>query len=94
MSKYLPYGAFKWLKNVDEIDVMPISEKNPIRHFLEVDLEYPDELHELHNYYPLSLEKLAVSSDMLSNYCKTIADKCEIKVGDVTKINSEFRLQK
>ena len=25
---------------------------------LEVDLEYPDELHELHNNYPLALEKL------------------------------------
>ena len=76
------------MKNVDEIYVTPISDKNPIGHFLEVDLEYPDELHELHNDDPLALEKLAVSSDMLSNYCKTIADKCEIKVDDVKKLIS------
>ena len=44
-------------------------------YILEVDLEYPDELHELHNDYPLAPEKLAVSSDMLSKYCKKIADK-------------------
>ena len=27
MSKYLPYGGFEWLKNVDEFDVMFASEK-------------------------------------------------------------------
>ena len=42
--------------------------KSPIGHFLEVNLEYPDKLHELHNDYPLAPEKLAVSSDMLSEY--------------------------
>ena len=31
-------------------------------------------------------KRLAVYSDMLSNYCRKIADKYEIKVGDVKKI--------
>ena len=70
MCDYLPYGGFKWLKNVDEFDVMSIREKKLIGYFLEVDLQYPDELHELHNDYPLAPEKRAVSSDMLSKYCK------------------------
>ena len=48
--------------------MMSISEKSPIRYFLKVDLEYPDELHELHNDYPLAPEKLAFCSDMLPNY--------------------------
>ena len=65
---------------------MSISEKSLIRYFLEVDLQYPDELYEVHNDYPLVLKKLAVSSDMWSNYCKKIADKYEIKVGDVKKL--------
>ena len=86
MNDYLPYGGFKWLKNVDGFDVMSISKKSSIWYFLEIDLEYPDELHELHNDYPLAPEKLAVSSDMLSKYCKKIADKYEIKVGDVKKL--------
>ena len=51
MSEYLPYGGFKWLKNVDEFDVMSVSENSPIGYFLEVDLKYPDELHELHSDY-------------------------------------------
>ena len=70
MSEYLPYGEFRWLENVDEFDVMPLSEQSPIRHFFEVDLKYPDKLHELHNDYPLAPEKLAVSSDMLSKFCE------------------------
>ena len=74
MSEYLPYKGFKWLKKVDGFDVMPISEKSPMGYFLEVDLEYPDKLHELHNHYPIASEKFAVSSDMFSRYCKIIAD--------------------
>ena len=86
MSEYLPYGGFKCLKNVDRFDVRSIIEKSPIGYFLEVDLEYPDELHKLHNDYPLAPEKLAVSSDLSSNYCKMIADKYEIKLGNVKKL--------
>ena len=73
MSEYLPYEGFKWLKNTDNFDVMSISEKSPIGYFLEVDLKYTDELHELHNDYPLALEKLAVFSDMLLKPSKTVA---------------------
>ena len=86
MSEYLPYGGFKWLKNIDKFDIISINDKSPIGHFLEVDLEYPDELHELHNDFPLAPGKCAVFSDMLSNYCKEIADKYKIKVGDVKKL--------
>ena len=82
MSGYLLYGGFKWLKNADNFDVNSISEKSPIGYILEDDLEYPDELHVLHNNYPLALKKLAISYDMLSDYCKNIADKYEIKVGN------------
>ena len=42
-SEYLPYGEFKWLKNVDGFDVNSIGEKGPIGYFLEVDLKYTDE---------------------------------------------------
>ena len=69
-----------------ELDVMSINEKSEIGYFLEVDLKYPDELHDLHNDYPLAPEKLAVTNDMLSKYCKEIADKYNIKIGDVKNL--------
>ena len=86
MSIYLLYGGFKWLKYVVGFDVNSISGKSPIRYDLEIDLEYPDELHFSHNDYSLAPEKLAIPYDMLSDYCKKLADKCEIKVGDVKKL--------
>ena len=86
MCDYLPCGGFKWLKSVDNFDVNSISEKSPTGHILEVDLKYPDELHALHNDYPLAPEQLAIPYDMLLDYCKTVADKYGIKVGDVMQL--------
>ena len=56
--------------------------KSQIGYLLEVDLEYPDELYE----HPLVPEKRAVSSDMLLKYCKKIANKYVMKIGDVKKL--------
>ena len=86
MSGYLPYGGFKWLKNVNNFDVNSISENRSIGYILEVDLEYPDELQKLHSDYPLAPEKLAIPYDILSDYSKKIADEYGIKAGDVKKL--------
>ena len=83
MNEYLPY---EWLENIDKFDIMSINDKSPIGYFLDVDLKYAKELHELHNDFPLAPEKSTVSSDMLSKYCKKIADEYEIKVSDVKKL--------
>ena len=61
-NEYLPYCGFEWLENIDNFDIMSINEcnsidKSPIGDFLEVDLEYPEELPELHNDFPLAPEK-------------------------------------
>ena len=88
VSQYLPYSEFKWLnqKEIDRFDINFNSEKSPIGYILEFDLECPNELHELHNDYPLAPEKLKISHDMLSNYCINIADKYGIKIGGVNKL--------
>ena len=65
---------------------MSIDKNSYAGYILEVDLKYPNELHELHNDYPLAPEKLTVTNDILSNYCKSIAEKYDIKVGDIKKL--------
>ena len=55
MSKPLPTHGFKWMKDSE----LNIWEKTPC--ILEVDLEYPKELHDLHNDYPLAPEQIKVN---------------------------------
>ena len=88
MSQYLPTGKFKWLtqKQIDETNLAKFNENSDKGLILEVDLEYPKELHELHNDYPLAPEKVKVSKDMLSDYCKKIADKYNISTCLVYKL--------
>ena len=88
MIQYLPYGGFKWLseKEIDKFDLNLVKENSSTRYILEVDLEYPSELHDLHNDYPLAPEKLKISQNMLSKYCSDIADKYGIKIGVVNKL--------
>ena len=56
MVQYLPHGGFKWLskKEIDEFDLNLVKENSSDRYILEVDLEYPSKLHNLHNDYPLA----------------------------------------
>ena len=87
MIQDLPYCGFKFLSQ-KEIDIgdLNISANSPVGYISEVDLEYCKELHDSHSNYPLCPEKIEISSDMLSDYCKDIADQYEIKVGDVKKL--------
>ena len=61
---------------------------------LEVDLEYPRELHDMHNDYPVSPEKVKVSKNMLSAYCKKIAKKYNISIGLVSELIPTLRDKK
>ena len=72
MSQYLPYSEFKWLnqKEIDKFCSNSIEENSSISYILEIDLNCPNELHELHNDYPLGPENFKISHNMLSNYCK------------------------
>ena len=93
MSQYLPTGNFKWMsdKEIKRIDLGKFKADGKKGLILEVDLEYPQELHDLHNDYPLAPEKTKVSSGMLSEYCKKIADKYNISIGLVNKLIPTLR---
>ena len=86
MSQYLPYGGFNWLKQ-KEIDKCNVNPKKicPVGYVLEVDLEYPEDLHDLYNDYPLATEKLKINHDMLPNSCSKIAIYYVIKIGGANK---------
>ena len=67
MMKPLPVGNFHWMTG-DELERW--------REFpcvLEVDLEYPEELHELHNDYPLAPERIKINK--VEKLIPTLGDK-------------------
>ena len=96
MSQYLPTGNFKWMsdREIKQIDLGKYKADGKKGLILEVDLEYPQELHDLHNDYPVCPEKVKVSKDMLSGYCKKIAKKYKISIGLVSKLIPTLRDKK
>uniref|UniRef100_A0ABD2WM18 DNA-directed DNA polymerase n=1 Tax=Trichogramma kaykai TaxID=54128 RepID=A0ABD2WM18_9HYME len=53
MAQYLPYGGFEW---VDAKDYLTLPEDSEYGYILEVDLEYPESLHDSHKDLPLCPE--------------------------------------
>ena len=62
MSQNLPTHGFKWIHNltVEKVHKLLLGKKNPRGYLFEVDLEYPEELWETHNDYPLAPELMKV----------------------------------
>ena len=88
MSQYLPYSKINWLnkKETNRLCLNFIEENSSIGYILKVDLNYPDDLLELHNDYPLAPERLEINHDMPSKYCSNIANEYDIKIGGVNKL--------
>ena len=88
MSQYLPTGGFRWMseKQINKINLATYKENSKKGLIIEVDLEYPKKLHKLHNDYPVGPEKVKVTENMLSNYCKKIKEKYNISIGQVHKL--------
>ena len=88
MSQSLPTGYFRWLtgKEINKLDLGKYKTDGKKGLILEVDLEYPQELHNSHNDYPISPEKIKVFNGMLSEYCKKIAEKYKISISQVNKL--------
>ena len=56
MLKKLPMSGFKWMTD-DEL-----HDWKHLRYILVVDLQYPEHLHDLHNDYPLTPERVKIGN--------------------------------
>ena len=55
MSQKLPVNEFEWIEETSQFDkdiIKNYNEESDERYFLEVDVQYPEKLHELHNDLP------------------------------------------
>ena len=88
MIQCLPTGGFQWLteQEIANLNVMEVANDAETGYFLEVDLGYPPELHDLHNDYPLAPEKMTIDPKMLSPYQCTLKEELNYKPAKVEKL--------
>ena len=88
MGQYFPYGGFKWVKfnNAVVNRILNKSDNSLYGYFLEVDLDYPKELHDIHNDYSIAPEKIKPEDEMLSPHSFEIKNEYDIKTGGIDKL--------
>jgi len=52
MCQPLPYADFRWVDDICNFNVMNVALDSPTSYILEVDLEYPQDLHDAHANLP------------------------------------------
>ena len=67
MFKILLTRGLKWM-DLKEFASNKYSSNSPEGYTLEVDIEYPKDLRELHHDYPLASDKIEIKEEILSNY--------------------------
>ena len=88
MSESLPTKDFTWLTENEwnGIDWLAQADDQELGYFIECDLNYPRELHDLHNDYPLAAEKLEVKETMLSEGQHALREKYAMSHALSTKL--------
>ncbi|KAJ8981439.1 hypothetical protein NQ317_015641 [Molorchus minor] len=74
MSQYLPYGGFEFV-DCENFDILSVPDDSPFGYILEVDLNYPNNLHDLHRDLPLCPEHRTPPNSKLSKLMTTLYDK-------------------
>ena len=76
--------------HIANFDVNSISDDSPMGYILEVDIDYPSHLHDVQSDFPLCPKSLAVISDVLSPYTKSLASKLDFKPRKCKKLISDL----
>ena len=84
MSQPMPVGGFEWVNYTDQILETPADADCGF--ILEVDLNYPSQLHTAHNDYPLAPEKLKVEKHWMSPYQERLIDELGITSFETEKL--------
>ena len=89
MPKFLLTSGFKWI-DPKEFDLNKYTNNSLKGCVLEIDLEYPKELHELHSDYLLVPDEIEIKREMLSQYQLNIADLYNIRFNNVINLLPNF----
>jgi len=88
----LPINGFRWL-TPKEIKVFDLKQDPDAKsfHILEVDLEYPSNVHDAHSCYPMAVEKRSVSTEELSPYNVKFLKKHNLEHPSIEKLIPDLK---
>ena len=88
MTQPLLEGNFKFIpvESTTLDDILFTDDDSTTGYILEVDLDYPSNLHDLHNDYPLCPENFTINQDDLSPYTVELAEKLNVNCGQTKKL--------
>ena len=77
MSEPMPQADFTWCtrQQLDALRVQDIVVNSDTGYILEVDLDYPAELHDQHSDYPLAPEQRTVTLDEMSPHTQRLRER-------------------
>ena len=82
MSQKLPVNGLKWFKDLskfNEIFIKSYNEESGERYFLEVDIQYPENLNDLDNDLPFLPERMKIEKK-IENLVTNLYDKTEYAI--------------
>ena len=65
MSQKLPVGSFDWVEKTSQFNkkfTKGYNNDSDVRYFFKVDVQYPKELHKLHNGLPFLHERIKIGN--------------------------------
>ena len=98
MSQPLPTKNFQWVRDPESIDYMAVAPDASTGYILEVDLDYPAEIHDAHNDYPMAPEPISIPIAELSDHSQfplyslnpiQYDHACSVKAADIMAEESQ-----
>ena len=85
MNQLLPVGGFQWV-SPELAEVLATPDDGPEGYITEVDLEYPENLHDSHSDYPLAPEAMSVPEEWMSDYQRALVNELGGKFTECMKL--------
>jgi hypothetical protein len=75
LSQYLPTGGFEWIDPNTIGHILDMKDDADVGYILEVDVDYPEELHDLHADLPVLAEHFVPPGSTHTKLCTTLNHK-------------------
>ena len=93
LSSKMPIKNYRWLTvfEIDNLHILNTDADGDVCYILEVDLHYPDNLHDAHNCYPLAVESKLIEEADISPFNREFLKENKQKFKSTRKLCPDFK---